>query len=282
MLCTPDKTFQLRQVQTSNSLFVTRPTHESHGNDEIPVPTTRAVASCAATLELQPSDASPIALLEQALPLYDLVDGEVYASGKRQTKSGIFPHLPFSDGECEGAWRTIMAFEHDGSSYRPSASALALVWKSVNAAALAEGVKLDGQFMTRDVAEPVAEEGHPEDLVRAILHHLAADEQDTDPVWSCLDRAKTVRFVGKTLLDAKRDSSDYLTADFLDTWKDALPETWRIDAELTTIDGTYELPSSSTIRLKGAAAPAAQPGTPAAKPSAARKWHEKFGKSRKR
>ncbi|KAF2279017.1 sister chromatid cohesion protein-like protein Dcc1 [Westerdykella ornata] len=281
VLCTPHKTFQLRQVQTSNSLFVTRPTDEAHGNQESPVPTTRAVASCAATLELHPSDASPIALLQQTLPFYDAVDGDVYASANRRRKADIFPHLPFSDAECEHAWRTVMAFEHHGSSYRPSASTLAQLWKSVNAAALAEGVKLDGQFLTRDVVDPVAEEGHPESLVRAVLHYLAADEHDHDPVWSCLDRAKTVQFVAKTLLDAKRDGPDYLTADFLDAWKDALPEAWRALAELTAIDGVYELPSSTTIRLKGLGVAATQSETPAAKPSA-RKWHDKFGRSRKR
>lgn len=76
VLCTPTKTYQLRQVQTSNSLFVTRPTLDAHGND-IPVPTTRAVASCTATLELQPSADSPRPLLEHALPLYDIVHGDV-------------------------------------------------------------------------------------------------------------------------------------------------------------------------------------------------------------
>jgi hypothetical protein len=282
VLCTPTKTFQLRQVQTSNSLFVTQYALEAHGN-QAPAATTRAIASCTATLELHPSVGSPVALLDEVLPLYDVVDGEVDAAGNGKSKAIIFPDLPFSDAECEQAWATLMAFEFGGSSYRPSANTLSHVWSSINAAAVAEGVNLDQQFLVDDIASAVAEEGHPGTLATAILRALAADDQDKKGSWSCLDRTKTVQFVGKTLLEAKRDGKDFLTAEFLDAWKDSLPESWREEAELKTIDGFYELPSATTVRLKGSAVATPTTNTTTSKAaSSSRKWHEKFGRARKR
>lgn len=281
VLCTPNKTYQVRQVQTSNSLFVTQTALEAHGN-EIPVPTTRAIASCTATVELLPAQGSPIASLEKALPLYDIVDGEVEAATNRLSKTAMLSDLPFSDGECEEAWTTLMAFEFGGSVYRPTANTLSQVWRSINATAVAEGVKLDQQFLTDDIARAVAEEGHPASLVVAIVKHLAEEGQDPNERWSSLDQAKTVQFVGKTLLEAKRDGPNYLTAEFLEMWKDSLPESWRDQAELKTIDGAFDLPSSTTVRLKGSIMAGAKPEAVAPKPSASRKWHEKFGRARKR
>jgi sister chromatid cohesion protein DCC1 len=280
VLCTPHRTFQLRQVQTSNSLFLTQPTLEAHGN-EIPVPVTRAIASCTATLELHPSDASAVALLQEALPVYDVVAGDVDATANGKSKAAVCQDIPLSDGECKLGWDALMAFEHEDSSYQPSANALAQIWRSINAAALAEGVKLDSQFLTDDITRAVAEEGHPRGLAQAVIGFLAKDGQESDGRWSCLDRAKTVEFTGKTLLKAKQ-GSDFLIPDFMDTWEDKLPEAWRKDAQLSLIEGAYELPTSTTIR-------STSPGgtmigtTPAvvSKPSA-RKWHEKFGKTRKK
>jgi sister chromatid cohesion protein DCC1 len=281
VLCTPKKTFQLRQVQTSNSLFVTQPALETHGN-EIPIPGTCAVASCIATLELHPSDESAGALLRDALPVYDIVAGEADAIANGKSKASVFDHLPLSQGQCEAGWLEITAFEHEDSSYLPSANTLSQVWRSISAAALAEGVKLDSQFLTSDITRAVAEEGHPPGLVEAILSFLSAEGQDVDSPWSCLDRAKTVAFTGKTVLEAKRGSAS-LIAEFTDAWEDLLPEAWRKDAQLSAIDGLCDFPTDTTIRLKGAAATSFHnTAAPVASKPSAQKWHEKFGKTRKK
>lgn len=281
VLCTPNKTYQIRQVQTSNSVFVTQPVLAAHGND-VPTPTTCAIASCAHTLELHPADiAAAASHLEDALPVYDIVDGEVDARANGVGKAGVFTHVPLSLEQCQRAWDDIMAFELSGSSYRPSAASLAQVWASIHAAALAEGIQLDSQFMANDVAKMVEEEGYPTPLALAVFRHLAPAGQDVNE-WSCLDKTKTVSFVGKTLLQARRGvASDYSTDAFLQTWKDSLPEAWRVDAELSAIGDVYELPSSATIRIKSA--PTAANGAPVASKTAAKgKWHERFAKTRKK
>lgn len=282
VLCTPSRAFQLRQVQTSNSLFVTQPALAAQGNRPA-VPTTCAIASCAATLELHPADGSAAPYLEQSLSVYHVVYGEVDAVENGKTKDDLFSDIPLSAQQCQSAWDDLLAFELSGSSYRPSASTTALVWQSANAAALAEAIKLDSQFLVDDVAKLVEDEGHPAALARAILNHLASWHQDSGDAWSSLDRRKTVVFVGTKLLEAKRGTADYLTADFLETWKDSLPEAWRGDADLTAIEAVYELPSSTTIRAKvaGAATSSTAATTPKAA-SSSRKWHEKFAKGRKK
>ena len=278
MLCSHDKTFHLRQVQTSNSLFVTQPQllPATHGNQ----PATVAVAACTTTLELHPSDAHPATLLRHLLPVYDIVAGDVDATPNARTRAAIFDHLPLSHAQSVAGWIELMAFEHAGSTYRPSANALMHIWRSINAAALADGLKLDTQFQTEEIAKAVAEEGHPPDLARAVLTHLSNDEQIG---WSCLDRTRTVALVGTTLLEAQGTSTTSPIADFIDTWEDSLPEAWRKDAQLDAIDGFYDCPSTTTIRAKPAlpVSSAADDTTTATKPSA-RKWHEKFAKSRKK
>jgi sister chromatid cohesion protein DCC1 len=278
VLCTPDRTFQLRQVQTSNSLFVTQPALETHGN-EIPVPVTRAIASCTATLELHPSDASAVALLREALPVYDIIAGDVDATGNGRSKAAIFEDIPLSDTQCQSGWNEVLAFEHDDGSFQPSVNALAQVWRSINAATLAEGVKLDSQFLTDDITRAVAEEGHPLGLVEAILRHLAEDGKEPDGPWSCLGRTKTLVFTGRIILES-RQGSDFLIADFIDTWADKLPEAWGRDAQLSVIEGIYKLPTATTIRAKTGSVSTGMAPVVAEK-SSARKWHEKFGKTRK-
>ncbi|KAF2188360.1 hypothetical protein K469DRAFT_567272 [Zopfia rhizophila CBS 207.26] len=282
VLCTPNKTFQLRQVQTSNSVFVTQPRLEGHGN-EIPVPTTCAVASCTATLELHPTVESSAPYLKEALPIYDIIDGMVDVAGNGKSKTRILSDVPLSNGECEVGWKELIAFEFAGSSYRPSANTLAQVWKSINAAALAGGTKLDSQFLTEEILKAMDEEGYPSELITAIFRRLAADEQDTNGPWSCLDRTKTVHFVGITLLEAREGEANYLTAEFLNAWKDCVPESWRTDAELSTIKDAYVLPSTMTIAVKGVSASSAktEDSTPKVG-SSSRKWHERFGRARQR
>jgi hypothetical protein len=223
-----------------------------------------------------------VALLRETLPIYDIVAGDVDATSNGKSKTSIFSNLPLSDGECQAAWEELMAFEVDGASYLPSPNALSQVWRSINAAALAEGIKVSAQFLTNDIAKAAAEEGHPAGLIEAVLAYLSTEDTDKTGPWSCLDRAKTVVFTGRTLLEAKR-GGDFLIADFTDTWEDRLPEVWRKDAQLSAIEGIYDFPSDTTIKAKSntATTSSADNSVAAMKPSA-RKWHETFAKTRKK
>jgi hypothetical protein len=220
--------------------------------------------------------------LRETLPVYDIVAGDVDATSNGTTKATIFDDMPLSDGECQAGWDELMAFEAGGGSYQPSPNALSQVWRSINAAALAEGIKMDRQFMTDDMTRAAAEDGHPPTLVEAVLTHISTSDTDRNGPWSCLDRAKTVAFAGRTLLEAKR-GTDFLVVDFTDSWEDRLPEAWRKDAQLSAIEGLYECPSDTTIKAKGNTGTAtSSDGAVASMKPSARKWHEKFAKTRKK
>ncbi len=82
VLCTNDHTYQLRQVQSSNSVFVLQPSESRRGGNEIPAPSLSAIAQCTATLELIPSDAATSflmtsRLLKKSLPPYKGIDTDV-------------------------------------------------------------------------------------------------------------------------------------------------------------------------------------------------------------
>ena len=82
VLCTDDYTYQLRQVQSSNSILILQPSESRGSDNEIPSPSLSAIAQCTATLELIPSDtaasfAMVSRLLRQSLPLYNGVDTDV-------------------------------------------------------------------------------------------------------------------------------------------------------------------------------------------------------------
>ena len=94
VLCTDHLTFQLRQVQSSNSVFILRPT-ESHGTENgIPLPSVSAIAQCTSTLELIPSDTAASSamlsrLLRDSLPLYNGTETDVELGTNNVSSSKI-------------------------------------------------------------------------------------------------------------------------------------------------------------------------------------------------
>ena len=82
VLCTDDHTYQLRQVQSSNSIYILQPSESSRGNDRILSQSLLAIAQCTSTLELIPSDtAASLALasqlLKKTLPPYKGADTDI-------------------------------------------------------------------------------------------------------------------------------------------------------------------------------------------------------------
>lgn len=285
VLCTNSKTFHLRQVHTSNSVHLAQPAKLNAGSDGFPTPGISAVAKCGAVLELHPVTESPTAALQEAITRIwhsERWDGETTAdfSGEmvQKSKEEFFADIPFSDQECEQAWVDICAFEFGGRPALPTTAALWMYWRTMLTTAVAEGIDLSAQFKIADLAKTLKDEEDllPE-LVQAIFHHLLPDDQMVGDDWAAVDRAKCVPWVGRNLLAAldSHHRTARPTAEFLDLWRDALPEAWRDDAQLAAIQGDYTLPSDHTIAPKGAAA---LPSTSASK--GPRKWHEKFNASR--
>ncbi|KAK8231806.1 sister chromatid cohesion protein Dcc1 [Phyllosticta capitalensis] len=295
VLCTPTETYQLRQVHTSNSVLLTQPVISPATPNDIPVPGISAIAKCGAVLEVQPITDSAVPVLQDAITRIwncERWDGDTVAgfSGDslQQSRKQLFADIPFSDEQCEHAWTKICAFEHENQPVQPTLPALWMYWRTMFTTTVAEGIDLTAQFKTGDLAKTLKEEeGLWPALVTAIVQHLLPDDQIPDGDWAVIDRNKCIPWVGRNLLAAMNShyKAPRPTAEFLDLWRDALPETWREDAVLEHIQGDYILPSDTTIAPKTRAATTLRAATTVNAGSTSakgpRKWHEKFKATRR-
>lgn len=181
VLCTDNQTFQVRQVQSSNSVFVLQPSESSFASedDAIPLVALSAIAQCAATLELVPTSPAAIAVLTETLPIYTGPESiPALGSSEKTSRETIFEHVPFSRGEFNKAWKALSAFEIEGRSWIPAASSLTGVWKSLVSAATLRGVDLGDGFNMTALEGVVEEDDHPVVLFRAVIERLSSEDED--------------------------------------------------------------------------------------------------------
>lgn len=239
VLCTPHRTYQLRQVQTSNSVFITHPVPCESNSDETPPSGICALATCNATLELHPLPNAALAHLIAALPVWhgrpDSLDVDLSARGAtRTTQHDVFASIPFSDGECAVAWTHLCAFTHGNHAFVPSSRILTQLWHAILSAALADGIDLSSSFLVRDLLAAVADEGYPPALLAAVVARLLPEGEDVGDGWARVDRDECVRWTGTVILEAC-GGGGMGTAEFVEAWRDSLPETWRGEARLEKI-----------------------------------------------
>ena len=206
-LCTPTKTFRLRQVHTSNSVHIIRPNngsqsaddgaYEVEGDELDSMETMTVIAKCGSTLELHaPEEGMPTpTFLEKVLILYDslsidvdveisMLSANLSLSQKRRVKDSIFSDVPASMFQCESAWTEICAFVHEHPSshlmagFRPSARVKLDVWKKALEGSVLRAIDLAKQFLLKDLWDSVlddddGEEPFPWELFQAVVRRLA-------------------------------------------------------------------------------------------------------------
>lgn len=257
VLCTDTQTFNVRQVQSSNSVFILHSSADRSPEDPCtPETNVAAIAQCTSTLELVPPAITGLAALRQALPIYNLVD--------HQNESGITAHFnetekfdrhkalqntPTSQREFDDAWLEVCAFELDRQAWIPSASSLKGIWTAIMAAAVVKDIDLTGRFRVIDLVDIIEEDGFSNALFKAVIRRVSiangslisgctlqntifiVDEfllMGKSGVTVCSD--KCVSWVGDILLNAQpisHEAQGISESDFLTDWKDLLPEGWR-------------------------------------------------------
>jgi len=218
----------------------------------------------------------PTPSLKQILRLYD-ESGSTDSFPKR-SKADILGDIPFSDAQLERAWTSLIAFEDNGMCARPTTGAALKLWKSVSAAATAEGINLTAQFYVDDLWKVTGEEEAPKPLLEALIKRLGAESGHS---FVSLSKADVLMWTGLALLEEQTTESGQNRverAKLLLMWKSLVPERWHDDVHLDLIMAHIIQPTSNTVALR-ASADEAQ-GTASGgekKPAAgARKWHEKF------
>lgn len=300
MLCTDDHTYQLRQVQSSNSIFILQPSESILGDDHIPTPSLLAIAQCTATLELIPSDtAASIAmasrLLKKSLPLYKGIDTELGLgvdttfSSMYEDKNAILQNAPFSTVEFDKAWKQSCAFEVLGRAFLPTASALAFVWKSILSAATIRGIDIEKNFDLESLADMVGTDGYPRALFIAVVMRLVSETDYLRDDYVSLDRDKTVQWVGIACLqrigESEQINMEVLQSEFLAQWHNLLPEGWRKHASMDLLNVKYshlDPTKEKSIFGEDIYDPTSSETLPSdAGGKTNRKWHEKFKMGRK-
>ncbi|KAJ5656623.1 hypothetical protein N7507_008573 [Penicillium longicatenatum] len=205
-LCTPTQTYRIRQVQSSNSLHILRPSPgnisqadikvvaEEDGDSgalKIPDDAVSSIAKCGSTLELHvpPGAFSAVPFLEKALQLYDPRsgddDGDIMMdessdapvdkgpAGVRRLRDLVCADIPVCAAQCEQGWVEICAFvygKHELTCWRPSARTRLNVWKRMMEGAVLQGIDLEKQFLVGDLWKSVLDEDDtPEPFPRACL-----------------------------------------------------------------------------------------------------------------
>ena len=188
LVCSYDQTFEVRQVQSSNILYVLEP-FESALADEYgvsPPLSVQAIGQCKALLELVSVPANAAGFLKQALPTYTASSADpesVDASNWKGSKRSLLLDAPCSVGEFVKAWTQLCGFETQNQAWRPSPDALRIVWTSIFTAATMKGINLTKPFEGKVLLNLAAEDGHPEQLAGSVLKRLASE--DEDPMEGC-------------------------------------------------------------------------------------------------
>lgn len=194
-LCTPTQTYRIRQVQSSNSLHILRPSlgHISRADikvveDEagetgalnLPDEAVTSIAKCTSTLELHvpPGGFSAIPFLEKSLRLYDRRSGDdedddVSMDRSSDARDGprmaevralrkqICVDIPVSAAQCEKGWMELCAFvdgHTEAAGWRPSARVRLNVWRRMVEGALLQGIDLEKQFLVGDLWKSVLDD----------------------------------------------------------------------------------------------------------------------------
>jgi sister chromatid cohesion protein DCC1 len=193
-LCTPDKTFRIRQVQSSNSIHLVQPSkgensqlvplkqqpEENNGDEDGWTDTISAIAKCASTLEVHGvEEGSATSVVTQALTTnlrvyeadredVDMADasqpeGLVVTRAERESiKRKVLADVPFSDAECDAAWTDVCAFVHVDMEnkqnivgFRPSARMKIDAWKRILEGSVLQSIDLEKQFLANDLWKAV-------------------------------------------------------------------------------------------------------------------------------
>ncbi|MCJ1282920.1 hypothetical protein MMC26_002246 [Xylographa opegraphella] len=289
VICTHDHTFEVRQVQSSNILYILQPSSNGldNGIDSSSLSGVTAIGQCKALLELVPVQTQSVHFLRNAIPIYNekkfLPDIHQQTSETR-SKQVLLTNAPFSTAEFEAAWTELCAFEIEDEAWRPSASQLEQIWASFMTATTIRGIDVTNTFQYVDRILTVEEDCWDEAMPQAILRRLSSDHENTMEGWVLIDRVKCVQWVGRVYLEVLCHGSKRAPPNFLQLWKDHLPERWREDAKLDLLQAFFTDLGHGSITFKDHSLTATNAGVRAPAVSTTSKnkskWHDRFKRTR--
>lgn len=288
VLCTPDKTYNIRQKNSSNTVYILQPGNEStipsSTASEVQQPRLVGISKPESTLETLPGSKSIAAAhIRQLLPILTST-GQTTATTSPLTKPQLFSHIPFSDAECENAYRELSCFTDPINNHCicPSAQVKLQNWLSILQNARANAVDLlseldkDSILSLKDGLEDL-----PAGLFEAILQAFTSTSSSPKGKTS-IDPDRLVCYVGLSRLEVDAAKLPIPPATFKTAWKDALPEQLRDKVDFALISDRHVLSAGGrAIAFKDYAVDLSPgDGTAVTEGKSAlgtkRKWHDKF------
>lgn len=284
MLCTPDKTFGIRQKNSSNTVYILQSREGDASLDEaITVPELVGISQLESTLETLPAPSTkPSTHIRQLLPILS-TGAPLTGRTEPMTKDELFSNIPLSDAECEAAFREQSAFADHITKHCwiPSAALKINTWHSILENARANAVNLTAE-LDEDTVLSLKDglEDLKPGLFDAIIHSIAT----TTDGRTSIDSDRLVRWVGLNKLGADAPANMIGTAEFRASWKNELPESLREKVDLALISDRTEVRGGKWVKFKDDSFELAADDKNANAPDAAgtkRKWHEKFKPAKK-
>lgn len=288
VLCTPDKTYNIRQKNSSNSVYILQPGDASSPDNAAAIGGQQlvAISKPESTLETLPGSQSIAAAhIRQLLPILTST-GQTTATKSRLTKSKLLANIPFSDAECEHAYQELSCFVDNVSGHCivPSAQVKIQTWLSMLQNARANAINLlseldaDAILSLKDGLEDL-----PIGLYEAILQAYTVKSEGK----TSLDQDRLVRWVGLNRLEIDAPKTLVSVPTFKAAWKDALPGQLRDKVDLALLSDRHQLSAGGksiafkeySVDLSPGDGSAATEGKSTL--GAKRKWHDKFKPSKK-
>lgn len=189
------------------------------------------------------------------------------------TINALFADIPISKTQCEQAWTELCAFVSRNSCWRPSPKCKVDVWKRVVEGSVLQGINLEQQFLVNDLWKSVLDdddenggEPFPRGLFEAIVERVCESEPGSSvkcefPSFlvflplpyqrmaaeynkgTNIDKPRCIQWVGETYLQAMAPTSGSAIgrSEFLNAWKDHLPESWRNEVAFSKLPVRYSL-----------------------------------------
>lgn len=276
-LCTNDKTYEVKQVSSSNTLMLVKPCPSLASPEHLHRPSLVAFAKCSSILEALPlSPASSKiktarAHLADMLPLYDQdVDGLEPAT-QSVPPNTIYSSIPYSKAETDTAWTELMAFEIAAGCFRPSVSTCIGLWSSLFTSTIAQDIDITGPLNLDELQSLVTD--YPHTLLMSVLKPCVASQASHSEIQ--LDATNTVEIIAGWLLlrgtpGIRADECE----DVLGQLRNLLPEQWR---PLATSEIFQNLPDFKHRATSGSGSDKADAKR---KTSSSRNWHDKFRKTK--
>ncbi|CCJ30475.1 unnamed protein product [Pneumocystis jirovecii] len=229
VLCSPSKTYSLRNVTQTNSLLLFQKEDDGFS----------LLKDARSYIEI--TEATVHINFNHLAPVYDGYDLHVPDTVPLYTLSQIKRRIPASDEEIHYALIHSMCLVINGHLRRLSFNYVLRVLQLILAHAEVENMSLDE--LKFDLLMTYIDSEEPADVVELVLRRFSHTQTESYSI----DGSSIAQWIGIQML-AKCKGSSVLLDEFIRDWKSTIPSPFSEYADLSLLQGEYLLTGSSTIQ----------------------------------